>query len=161
MADANTRYDVFLSFRGEDTRHTITDHLYDALVRASLVTFRDDDEIGCGQELKPELERAIKASEASIIVFSKKFATSRWCLDEVALIMEQKSDINNHFVLPVFYHVDPSHVRNQKKTFFIQPQTTTTTKWTDDNVERWKKALSKAADLKSLVLDGYVFIYIH
>ncbi|KAI9215660.1 hypothetical protein POPTR_T002968v4 [Populus trichocarpa] len=32
-------YDVFLSFRGEDTRKTFTDHLYTALVQAGIHTF--------------------------------------------------------------------------------------------------------------------------
>ncbi|XP_076919026.1 uncharacterized protein LOC143579669 isoform X2 [Bidens hawaiensis] len=153
QADA-TRYDVFLSFRGEDTRHTITDHLYAALVRAALSTFRDNDELDCGQELKPEINRAIKASEASVIVFSKNFATSTWCLDELSLILEQKSD-NNHFVFPVFYHVDPSDVRNQSGSFFIQAKNSTAnTRWTDENVKRWKIALSKVANLTGLVLSG-------
>ncbi|KAJ0934084.1 putative TIR domain-containing protein [Helianthus annuus] len=149
-ADA-TRYDVFLSFRGEDTRHTITDHLYAALVRAALVTFRDNEDIDCGQELKPEIDRAIKASEASVIVFSKNYATSTWCLDELSLILQQRSE-NNHFVLPVFYHVDPSDVRNQTKSFSIKAKSNT--RWTKDNVMRWKIALTKAANLSGLVLSG-------
>ncbi|KAL6192440.1 hypothetical protein ACLB2K_033528 [Fragaria x ananassa] len=37
------RWDVFLSFRGEDTRQTITNSLYDALVRRGVRVFRDDD----------------------------------------------------------------------------------------------------------------------
>jgi len=41
-------YDVFLSFRGEDTRKTFTDHLYTALVQVGIQTFRDDDELPVG-----------------------------------------------------------------------------------------------------------------
>uniref|UniRef100_A0A251TRB2 Putative toll/interleukin-1 receptor (TIR) domain-containing protein n=1 Tax=Helianthus annuus TaxID=4232 RepID=A0A251TRB2_HELAN len=66
------RYDVFLSFRGEDTPYSITDHLYDRLLRAGLRTFRDNDAIDRGQELKPEIETtAIIESRASIVVLSK------------------------------------------------------------------------------------------
>ncbi|KAI5570219.1 hypothetical protein BDE02_11G012300 [Populus trichocarpa] len=41
----NCKYQVFLSFRGEDTRKNFTDHLYTALVQAGIHTFRDDNEI--------------------------------------------------------------------------------------------------------------------
>ncbi|XP_024961631.1 putative disease resistance protein At4g11170 [Cynara cardunculus var. scolymus] len=146
-----TCYDVFLSFRGEDTRDSFTDHLYEALQRAGFLTFRDDDEINKGRELKPEIEMAIKASKASVVVLSENFATSTWCLDELCLILEQRRE-RNHFVLPVFYHVDPSDVRKQDKTFKIQVKAFT--RWTHENVNRWKAALTKVADFASIVVSG-------
>ncbi|KAL8218058.1 hypothetical protein R6Q57_021431 [Mikania cordata] len=98
-----TQYDVFLSFRGEDTRHSFTDHLYDALVQAGIRPFRDNDEIDRGQELNLEIAGAIKASEASIVVLSENYATSTWCLEELCLILEQTfsmvHEIFNEFVL--------------------------------------------------------------
>ncbi|KAJ9551079.1 hypothetical protein OSB04_015124 [Centaurea solstitialis] len=151
MAPPATGYDVFLSFRGEDTRYSFTDHLYEALGRAGLLTFRDNDEIDRGRELKPEIDRAIKASKASVVVLSEHYATSTWCLEELWLILEQRREFN-HFVLPVFYHVDPSDVRNQQKTFKIEVKTSS--RWTDDNVKRWREALKKVADLTGEVLSG-------
>ncbi|KAI3826817.1 hypothetical protein L1987_00873 [Smallanthus sonchifolius] len=71
-------YDVFLSFRGEDTRYNFTDHLLKALQEATIETFFDDTEIQIGEFLKPELESAIKSSRASIIVLSKDYASSTW-----------------------------------------------------------------------------------
>ncbi|XP_023731175.1 probable disease resistance protein At4g19520 isoform X3 [Lactuca sativa] len=144
-------YNVFLSFRGEDTRNAFTDHLYDALVRAGIVTFRDNEEIRRGEELQPEIERAIKESRASVVVFSEKYATSTWCLDELALILQQRRECN-HFVLPVFYHVDPSDVRKQTGTFAIEVKASS--RWTDDNVSLWKKALKEVPDLGGMVLSG-------
>ncbi|KAI4367438.1 hypothetical protein MLD38_023176 [Melastoma candidum] len=35
-------YDVFLSFRGEDTREGFTNYLYDALTSRGIITFIDD-----------------------------------------------------------------------------------------------------------------------
>ncbi|KAI3740578.1 hypothetical protein L2E82_31046 [Cichorium intybus] len=144
-------YDVFLSFRGEDTRNAFTDHLYGALVQAGLRTFRDNDEIERGEELKPEIDKAIKESRASIIVLSENYATSTWCLEELWLILEQRRK-SNHYVLPVFYHVDPSDVRKQSEPFMIKLNTSP--KWTNDNVNRWKAALMNVADLTGLVLTG-------
>ncbi|XP_021822542.1 TMV resistance protein N-like [Prunus avium] len=71
-------YHVFLSFRGQDTRKTFTDHLYTALVNAGFRTFRDDDEVDKGEGMEPELQKAIKHSRTSVIVFSKDYASSRW-----------------------------------------------------------------------------------
>ncbi|KAI3496024.1 hypothetical protein L1887_38374 [Cichorium endivia] len=144
-------YDVFLSFRGQDTRDSFTDHLYKTLKRAGIDTFRDNEDINRGEELKPEIKRAIKESRASIIVLSQNYATSAWCLDELLLILEQRRECN-HFVLPVFYHVDPSDVRKQNKTFSIEAKPST--RWTDHNVHLWKKAIKEVADLAGMVLCG-------
>ncbi|XP_023734374.1 disease resistance protein RPV1 [Lactuca sativa] len=147
-------HDVFLSFRGEDTRNSFTDHLYAALVRAGVRTFRDNDNIDRGQELKPEIDRAIKESRASIVVLSEKYANSRWCLDELLLILEQRRSLN-HFVIPVFYHVDPSDVRNQRQSFAINVgKRAEGSKWTEYNVNRWKAALTEVADLTGMVVSG-------
>ncbi|KAJ9551305.1 hypothetical protein OSB04_015350 [Centaurea solstitialis] len=151
IASPSTNYDIFLSFRGEDTRHSFTDHLYATLNRAGISTFRDNDEINRGEELKPEIEKAIRASKGSIVVLSKNYATSTWCLDELCLILERRTEFD-HFVLPVFYHVDPSHVRKQDDTFKIEVKASS--KWTDDNVKRWREALTKVAELSGLVLSG-------
>ena len=100
-ASSSTLYDVFLSFRGEDTRKKITDHLYTALVQQGFSTFRDDDEIEKGENLKSELEKAIRQSKISTIVISKDYASSTWCLDELVMILEQRR-ITRHVVLHVF-----------------------------------------------------------
>ncbi|KAL6125915.1 hypothetical protein ACLB2K_073966 [Fragaria x ananassa] len=97
---------------GLDTRKTFTDHLYTALVNAGIRTFRDDNELERGQDIKPELEKAIQLSRGSVIVFSKDYASCGWCLDELVMILEQKRT-SDHVVLPVFYDIDPTHVRKQ------------------------------------------------
>ncbi|KAL6285076.1 hypothetical protein ACE6H2_009466 [Prunus campanulata] len=105
-------YRAFLSFRGEDTRKGFADHLYRALELAGIHTFRDDDEIKRGANIAAGLQKAIQEARVSLIVFSKDYASSRWCLDELAKIMERRKTDHGHMVLPIFYHVDPSHVMN-------------------------------------------------
>ncbi|CAL5416790.1 unnamed protein product [Camellia sinensis] len=109
-------YDVFLSFRGEDTRKNFTDHLYEALVQAGIHTFRDDDELPRGHEISSELLKSIEGSRISIVVFSRNYASSRWCLDELVKIIECKKTLGQ-LVLPIFYDVDPSDVRHQTGCF--------------------------------------------
>ncbi|XP_034675172.1 disease resistance protein RPV1-like isoform X2 [Vitis riparia] len=108
-------FDVFLSFRGEDTRNNFTGHLFENLHRMGINTFRDD-QLERGEEIKSELLKTIEESRISIVVFSKDYARSKWCLDELAKIMECREEMEQ-IVLPVFYRVDPSDVRKQTGSF--------------------------------------------
>jgi hypothetical protein len=54
---SNCKHQVFLSFRGEDTRRKFTDHLYTALVQAGIHRFRDDDEIQRGHNIELEIKQ--------------------------------------------------------------------------------------------------------
>ncbi|THG09471.1 hypothetical protein TEA_003934 [Camellia sinensis var. sinensis] len=157
-SNSHCSYDVFLSFRGEDTRKTFTDHLYTALAHAGFRTFRDDDGIERGENIKFELNKAIQESKISIVVFSEDYASSSWCLDELVMILERRRTVG-HVVLPVFYHVDPSHVRKQKKSFkeaftrheerFRAEASDREVEWIG-KVEEWKAALREAADLAGM-----------
>lgn len=164
-------YCVFLSFRGVDTRKNFTDHLYTALEGAGLHTFRDHDEIVKGEKIESELKKAINGSSCSIIVFSQNYASSRWCLDELVIIMNRakfsRSTTSNseYVVLPVFYNVDPSDVRNQTGRFeeafvsyengsMMDDSTGFASKGQDwpVRVKGWRDALTEAANLGGLNL---------
>ncbi|GKA91917.1 TMV resistance protein N-like protein [Tanacetum coccineum] len=110
-------YHIFLSFRGSDTRKTFTDHLYTALTNSGFHTFRDNDAIHKGKSIQPELETAIKQSKIAVIVFSKHYASSKWCLNELLSIMARKTCDASYCIFPVFYDVDPTEVGNQKGRF--------------------------------------------
>ncbi|KAM7466167.1 hypothetical protein LguiB_013729 [Lonicera macranthoides] len=99
MAPRTWNYDVFLSFRGEDTRRNFTDHLYDALTRAGIHTFRDDDQLPRGKHIPFQLMKAIEESRISIIIFSENYASSRWCLNELVKGTEAIEGIS--LVLPM------------------------------------------------------------
>ena len=134
-------YDVFLSFCGVDTCKNFTDHLYNALKQKGIITFRDDEKLERGKYISPELLKAIELSEYAIIVLLTNYAFSRWCLIELAKIVDcmKKTKLT---VLPIFYHVDPSDVRNQRGIFVE-----TFAKYEEDtrvnieDVQVWKAAL--------------------
>ena len=139
-------YDVFLSFRGEDTRTNFTDHFYKALDNKKITTFIDH-QLKRGEEISPSLLKAIEESRMSIIVFSENYASSRWCLDELVHILECRKS-RQQIVWPVFYKVDPSHVRKQKSNF-SNAFTKLKCKF-EDNQEKiltWTSALRDAANL--------------
>ncbi|KAB2006478.1 hypothetical protein ES319_D11G348100v1 [Gossypium barbadense] len=142
------KYDVFLSFRGEDTSNNFTDHLYDALKRSGIVTFRDDPKLEAGEEIAPELFNAIQQSWCSVIVFSKTYTFSGWCLEELAEIVQQKN-VNGHKVFPIFYDVDPSDLRKQKgkvEEAFAKHQERY--KEDTDKIQKWRNALTQVANIK-------------
>ncbi|CAN6544845.1 unnamed protein product [Malus baccata var. baccata] len=141
------KYDVFLSFRG-DTRNTFTSHLYAAL-SGKKITFIDDI-LERGNEISPALLEAIEKTNLSVIIFSKNYASSTWCLDELVQILECKKR-NGQLVLPIFYDIDPSHVRNQQGTYtdaFAQLEE----RFKDnmDKVQNWRDTLTKAANLSGV-----------
>ena len=105
-----------------------------------------------GEAIAPEILKAIEGSRSSVIVFSKNYAHSRWCLDELVKIMERQKDLG-HAVCPIFYHVDPSHVHKQEGSFgaaFAGYEEN----W-KDKIPRWRMALTEAANLSGWhILDG-------
>ncbi|XP_058005225.1 disease resistance protein RPV1-like [Hevea brasiliensis] len=138
-------HDVFLSFRGKDTRKNFTDHLYTSLIQAGISTFRDND-IFKGENISLELLKAIHESRISIPVFSKGYASSRWCLDELAEIIKCKNTIGQ-IVIPLFYNVDPSDVRKQTGSYGEAFERFEEFKEEMDKLKKWRKALTEAAEL--------------
>ena len=140
------RHEVFLSFRGEDTRKTFTSHLHAAFKRAELNTYIDYN-LERGDEISGTLLRAIEDAKLSVIVFSRNFATSKWCLDEVKKIIDCKKT-RGQIVLPIFYDVEPSHVRNQTGSFasaFARHEEQF--RGRPNKVQKWRDALAEAATL--------------
>lgn len=135
-------YDVLLSFGGKDTRTNFIDHLYHALLDRNIRTYKDDEEINKGNRINDELMESIEASKYFIIVFSKNYASSSWCLDELVKIMDCHKT-TKHTAYPVFYDVEPSEVRKQNGEVgeaFARHEK-------EEAAGKWKKALKEAADL--------------
>ncbi|KAL5776082.1 hypothetical protein ACOSP7_009008 [Xanthoceras sorbifolium] len=137
------KYDVFLSFRGDDTRHGFMSHLHTALWREEIKTFIDYH-LRKGDQISSSLLTVIEQSRISIVVFSKDYASSKWCLEELVKILERRK-MYGQVVIPVFYGVDPSDVRKQTGIFgdaFAKHFGENSEK-----LQRWKAALTEAANL--------------
>ncbi|XP_048420939.1 disease resistance protein RUN1-like isoform X2 [Pyrus x bretschneideri] len=142
------KYDVFLSFRGKDTRNTFTSHLHAALLRKKLDTYIDD-KLERGDEIRPALLEAIEKSKLSVIIFSKSYASSTWCLDELVHILGCK-ERDGQFVIPVFYDISPQDVRKQQGSYadaFAKLEERFKLEEGMDKVLKWRDALQKAANL--------------
>jgi len=146
---------VFLNFRGEDTRHNFVYHLNVALSNAGIKTFIDN-QLEKGTKLKPELMRAIEGSRISIVVFSKSYITSSWCLEELERIMKCRK--NGQVVVPIFYYVDPSVLRHQKGGYGKALQATAKRssggERMKDVLSNWTTTLTEAANIPGWTINN-------
>ncbi|XP_075648781.1 TMV resistance protein N-like [Castanea sativa] len=139
-------YEVFLSFRGEDTRSGFTSHLYTALDQKGICTFIDDEKLERGKSISPTLMKAIKESRFAIVILSKNYASSTWCLEELEEIIGCITK-TGMIVLPIFYNVDPSDVRKQSGTFkqaFDEHEQRF--KENTEKVQKWRAVLKEVAN---------------
>jgi hypothetical protein len=148
------KYDVFINFRGEDTRRCFVCHLYEALKQKALNTFIDSEELRKGDDLS-ELLKAIQNSRLSILVFSKNYASSTWCLKELVQILECM-ETQKQIVVPIFYEVDPSDVRKWRGSFaeaFAKHESNSNVN--GEELESWKCSLTKATNLSGFDSRNY------
>jgi hypothetical protein len=149
-------YDVFLSFRGEDMPLDFIAHLLVAFQKRGINAFYESLRIG--EDISPALCKAIEESNISVIVLSENYASSRWCLYELAKIMECMKRTNKQNVFPVFCHVDPSDVRHQRNSY-EKAMVAHQNKFGKDSekIKAWTAALSEVADFKGHhIHTGYV-----
>jgi hypothetical protein len=143
------RYDVFLSFCGEDTRYSFTGFLYHDLRREGFKIFMDDEGLKGGNQISQTLLKAIEKSRLSIVVLSENFGYSTWCLDELVKIMECKKT-SNQLVWPIFYKIEQSDIRNQTKSYGKAMAAHEDRFGKEcETVQKWRSALSEVALLKA------------
>ncbi|CAN1326471.1 Disease resistance protein L6 [Linum perenne] len=140
-------YEVFLSFRGPDVRTNFVDYLYSRLIGSRIRTFRDEEGLPKGEVIASSLVEAITESKIYIPVFSGKYAESKWCLQELAKMVECWKRGKGHIILPIFYFVNPRDVRSQtgpyEEAFELHSQ-----KHDADTVKEWRKALKQVGQMK-------------
>ncbi|XP_043687815.1 disease resistance protein L6-like [Telopea speciosissima] len=154
-SDASTtgfsRFDVFLNFRGEDTRKNFTSFLKLLLKDRGINAFIDSEHLWVGEPIGPALGRAIKVSKISNPIFSKGYADSKWCLRELDQIVRcHRSD--GQIIVPIFFDVEPSQVRNQTGSFekaFQEHEKN----FDPDTVKTWREVLTVVGNLKGFDLD--------
>ncbi|XP_039168687.1 disease resistance protein RPV1-like [Eucalyptus grandis] len=151
---AGNNYEVFLSFRGPNTRYGFTDFLYQRLTDAGIHVFRDEEELPVGEPIKPALIEAIKQSKVLIPIISADYASSRSCLMELVQILECKRKMSRE-TIPIFYEIELSDLKDQRNSFeksFLEHEM----KGVDSKIiQEWKLALKEIGRLNGFVTDGY------
>ncbi|XP_039162580.1 TMV resistance protein N-like [Eucalyptus grandis] len=140
-------YEVFLSFHGRDNRHGFTDFLYRGMVETGILVFRDNESLHVGQRIGDELLQAIQNSKIYVPIFSENYASSHWCLRELAYMVECTSKSNGKKeILPIFLDVEPDDVK--LKTDLYRKDLSAHQKKFRTEVESWKKALIEVDEIK-------------
>ena len=143
-SSSSSHYDVFLSFRGEDTRNSFTAHLYRQLCQKGINVFIDDEKLKGGQAITPALVTAIENSTAYVVLLSENYASSSWCLEE---LVNECRRTKGQRVLPIFYKIDPSDVGNQRGKFGEALAKQEKNLEGREIVRIWRDALTKVANL--------------
>ncbi|PON75188.1 TIR domain containing protein, partial [Parasponia andersonii] len=115
-------------------------------IERKIKTYFDETSLKRGEEISPALMEAIRKSKISVIVFSKNYAYSSWCLRELVFILQCRREYGQ-FVLPIFYDVDPSHLRKQDESYreaFVKHEEY---KDKTDVLRKWRDALEISANL--------------
>ncbi|XP_031372636.1 toll/interleukin-1 receptor-like protein [Punica granatum] len=142
-----TNFQVFLSFRGPDTRQGFTDVLYHALVDAGIRVFRDNEEIRKGEYISEEILRAIEDSRIFVPIFSRTYAFSKWCLIELAKMVESKEGSScSKRILPIFYDVSVDDVK-LKTELYTEALSIHREKFSTDILHQWEEALREAGKI--------------
>jgi len=140
----NWKHDVFPSFHGADVRRTFLSHIKESFRRKGIDTFIDNN-IERSKSIGPELKEAIKGSKIAIVLLSRKYASSSWCLDELAEIMKCRQMVGQ-IVMTIFYEVEPTDIKKQTGEFG-KAFTKTCRGKPKEQVERWRKALEDVATI--------------
>ncbi|XP_030518739.2 disease resistance protein L6-like [Rhodamnia argentea] len=160
-----SEYQVFLSFRGLDTRRGFTNSLYHALVDAGVRVFIDDVELRPGERISGNLLGAIDDSKLYIPIFSKNYASSHSCLRELAKMVENTSkseeDGKKKVILPIFYDVKPDDAKLKTALYskairnLEHKMEDRKKKFSSEDVETWRQALKEVDGTKGWELEKY------
>ena len=158
-------YDVFINHRGPDVKKHLASHLYYSLTAHGLRVFLDMEELQQGDGLNSQIERSIKSSFVHIAIFSPAYAESKWCLEELVLMLQSEKTI-----IPVFYGVQPSELRSEngryaqdlwnmlKNKKVLDPQTKQENlRFDNETAEKWRTSLSQVAMIVVLGFSSNIF----
>ncbi|XP_019094814.1 PREDICTED: disease resistance protein TAO1-like [Camelina sativa] len=137
-------HDVFTSFHGKDVRKSFLSHVLKEFKKKAIKFFLDN-EMERGKFIGPELKQAIRGSKIAVVLLSKNYASSSWCLDELVKIMKYKKKLGQT-VITIFYEVDPTDVKKQKGDFGKAFKETCQGK-TEEKIQTWTKALKDVATI--------------
>ncbi|KFK42369.1 hypothetical protein AALP_AA2G246700 [Arabis alpina] len=139
------KYDVFLSFRGSDVRRNLVSHLYEALTNEGIETFHDDRELRKGEFIWEGLEKAMNQSRFAIVVISKEYASSHWCLKEIS-VMVDLAEKKRLELIPIFYDIDPSDLK-RRSGCFNQAFEKHELRYDLEMVGKWRRALAQVGNI--------------
>ncbi|CAA7021988.1 unnamed protein product [Microthlaspi erraticum] len=109
------RNHVFLSFC-EDVRRTFVSYLIKEFKWIGITAVHSQFKGGKSMS-RHKVTQAIKESRVSVVILSRNYVSSSRCLNELVEILTWREETWGHrVVIPIYYEVNQSDVRNQTKT---------------------------------------------
>lgn len=142
-------YDIFVMHYEDETRDFAME-LSKRLVSRGLYVFLSRSE----QEVTSSMEAAISLASLQIAIFSPKYATCKWSMDMLVRMIKSEAPI-----LPVFYGVEPFHLRYTGKDGKgpYAPSLRADeeeARYDSQTMQAWRNALERVSNLKGFVLNG-------
>ncbi|KAF8031919.1 hypothetical protein BT93_D0974 [Corymbia citriodora subsp. variegata] len=156
---SESKCQVFVAFRGPDTRFGLAAYLCISLEAAGIRVFDDNDPLLIGTDIDNEIYNAIDCCKIAIPILSKNYAASVWCLNELDQMVECKRR-KGLKILPIFYKVEPSQVQELSHSF--QEDMCKHKKQVDGyTYERWERALREVGSssnglISEKISNGYL-----
>ena len=143
-------YDVFINHRGPDVKKTFVAHLYAALNNWGIKCqpFLDAEDIRYGHDVFEEIDKALKGACVHVAIFSKGYAESIYCLDELCAMLESERRI-----IPVFYDIEAANLRRPDDGPYMEAFIKHKKRGRTEKISRWKEALHKVADYRAFRMD--------
>ena len=152
----NSKCEIFINHRGPDVKKTWASHLYRHLYLNGVRGFLDYQEMQEGENITSQIKEAIASASVHVAIFSKGYADSHWCLNELLLMRDSGAPI-----IPVFYDVKPADLRSehgvyaqalqnlQKKKTYDKPR------YDSHTIENWRNALASISEISGFERDAY------
>ncbi|XP_023633914.1 disease resistance protein RRS1 isoform X2 [Capsella rubella] len=140
----NWGHHVFSSFSSVDVPISFLNRIWKELRRKGFDPLTDNEIERC-VSIGPELLKVISVSRIVIVILSRNYASSSWCLDELVEIMKCR-EVSGQRVVTVFYELDPVDVEKQTGDFGRIFRKTSRPK-TKEDTERWSQALAEVATI--------------
>ncbi|CAN5967234.1 unnamed protein product [Sphagnum jensenii] len=151
MAPVPGMFDVFLNHRGPDVKQNFAAHLHQALQEAGCRPFLDMESLEKGQHGQKKIYEALACASVHVAIFSKHYADSNYCLDELCAMLERKK-----LIIPVFYDVSPNDLHCKLHNGpYTKAFRETHGRRPASEVKKWKDALCMAAQLFGFQLANY------
>ncbi|CAM6023962.1 unnamed protein product [Sphagnum balticum] len=104
-----------------------------------------------GQHGQKKIYEALGCASVHVAIFSKHYADSDYCLDELCAMLESKK-----LIIPVFYDVSPNDLHCKLRDGPYTKAFSKIHRWRQaSEVKKWKEALRMAAQLSGFKLVDY------
>jgi len=135
------KYDVFINHRGPDVKLTFAAHLTDALCRAGFFPFLDAKSIRQGRHVFDSIDEALSGACVHVAIFSKRYAESKYCLQELCDMLHSQK-----IIIPVFYDVKPEHLRWIESGPYAYGFRKHRIRGRHKEIQKWKDALAQVSE---------------